>query len=118
MTNDQNAQKCKITVTVMLLYALSVEGTILYDQKRFVNEYGSLFKLITEPVFDEIVNKLFPKCFINHYNRYRRESTERINFYTAALYFSSLNSKSIKFLALRLPNFDTKTNQRNRIFML
>jgi hypothetical protein len=72
----------------VLLYALSIEGSLVCDRDQLAR-YNPVLSLLSESTVGIILRQLFSPDFVNFYSE-KREGHERLNFFTAALFFGEL----------------------------
>ena len=104
-------------VTVVLLYALSIEGSLVYNRDLFVERYSPVFSLLSRSTVDTILLQLFSPKFIEVYSE-RLEDEDKLNFFTAALFFNELYEVNRTLQDNRVGNFVRKNKKKNVGFHL
>jgi hypothetical protein len=103
-------------VSVILLYAVSLEGSLAYNQQRFIT-HSRVFELVSPDVFKRILEQIFNAQFIEVYTD-KLECGAKLNFYTCALFFAGLRSKKYNMHKSRIRNFINKNGNLNVGFHL
>ena len=103
-------------VSVILLYAVSLEGSLTYNQQRFI-KHSRVFELVSPDVFKRMLEQIFNAQFIEVYAE-KLERGVKLNFYTCALFFAGLRSKKYNMHKSRIRNFITKNGKLNLGFHL
>jgi len=74
-------------IQAVVLYAVTIKGSLQYDKDTFAREYHPVFFMIPSEVFGSLLLNVFGECeaFVRHY----QENMSDLNFYTVSMYFRS-----------------------------
>ena len=97
-------------VGVVLLYAMSLEGGLVYDQQRFAVQYSPVFGLLGPQIVSKILDQLFSPAFVKVYSQ-RRAGDQRLNFFTVALFFAQVRECNALWRTTKLGTSTSRTRR-------